>query len=344
MLAILLSPSAFHVKSQEKRRRHRNLAVVMLVASAATLMISSTPSSNKGSIKYLRFSRYLLATEPSANSTTAGTDIWVVNQPKSGTGFLVSTALGATPSQGDKCTATKEGHIWTYDCPKQSRVFRTHDAPEAGKFRTDEAGRAALVGKNEEGKKEERGCFAVSGVRDPHLSIPSRFFESNKNRLCDGHLAEKEVISEYVEWLSSSDEPRLQMHTTSELVKAFGIQDFSHALDGMYQSGYALFEGPSDTTSPWNGCKLLLVQLDFEENNDNISEGLSTLLNDDVKPAEYPSRTDLCPDAAGIYKALQEFELTDDLLRILAKDNPELRQGLNYYRRRSSEDLIVKSE
>ena len=319
------------------RRRHRNLAVVMLVASVATLMISSTPSSSKGSGNYLRFSRYLLAAESSANSTV-GTDIWVINQPKSGTGFLVSTALGATPSQGDKCSAKKEGQIWTYDCPQESRVFRTHDASEAIKFRTNEASQAALGG------KKERSCFVVSGVRDPHLSIPSRFFESNKDRLCDGHRAEEEVIGEYVDWLRSSDEPRLQMHTTSELVKGFDIQDFPHALNGMYQSGYALFKGPSDTTSPWNGCELLLVQLDFEENNNNIAKGLRTLLNHDVKPAEYPSRTDLCPNAAGIYNALQEYELTDDLLRILAKYNPELRQGLNYYRRRSSEGIIVKSE
>lgn len=213
------------------------------------------------------------------------------------------------------------------DCPeeKNSRVFRTHSASQAAKFRMNEA-------------DQEKKCFVISGVRDPHLSIPSRFFQSNKNRFCNGDLTKEEVIDEYDDWLRSSPTPRLQMSTTNDVVEAFGIHDFSHALNDMYVSGFALFKGPSDSASPWNGCELLLVQLDFEESSDNIAKGLSRLFHGDVKLESYPKTIDLCPDAANIDKALKEHELTDDLLNILAGDNPELLQGLNYYRRRSSKD------
>ena len=75
------------------------------------------------------------------------------------------------------------------------------------------------------------------------------------------------------------------------------------------------------------------MQLDFEESNDNIAAGLSLVLNDDVTPAVYMymNRSDLCPTAADNYNALKEHGLTEEVLSILAQDNPELRQGVDYY-------------
>ena len=263
--------------------------------------------------------------------TNAGADIWVINQPKSGTGFLVSTVEKAKMCQNPNELEVGD-QIRSYECEEGgTRIIRTHVPSEASKLRLHEI--------SQSGEKE---CLVVSGIRDPHLSIPSLFFEYNKERFCNGDQTKDEIIAEYDDWLRKSVKPRQQMQTTSELTKAFGITDFSAALDEMNQSGFALFkgpEGPADTTSPWSGCELLLVQLDFEESNENIAKGLSTLLNVDVVPAAHPSRTDLCPDAASNYKALQEYELTDDLINTLSKDNAELRQGINYYRRRSMEGM-----
>ena len=259
--------------------------------------------------------------------TNAGADIWVINQPKSGTGFLVSTVEKATMCQNKEVEVGDQ--IRSYECEEGgTRIIRTHEPSAASKLRRHEIARS--------GEKE---CLVVSGIRDPHLSIPSLFFEYNKERFCNGDQTKDEIIVEYEDWLRKSVKPRQQMQTTSELTKAFGITDFPHALDEMNQSGFSLFKGPADTTSPWSGCELLLVQLDFEESNENIAKGLSTLLNVDVVPAAHPSRTDLCPDAADNYKALKEYELTDDLVNTLSNDNPELRQGVNYYRHRSMEGM-----
>ena len=90
-------------------------------------------------------------------------------------------------------------------------------------------------------------------------SIPSLFYEYNKERFCNDDQTKEEIVVEYEDWLRNSDKPRQQMRTTSELTKAFGITDFSFLLDEIYESGFALFKGPADSSSPWGGCELLLV-------------------------------------------------------------------------------------
>ena len=257
-----------------------------------------------------------------------GADIWVINQPKSGTGFLVSTVAEAKQCQEEGQEVIHQ--VRSYECKQDgTRLFRTHSTTQASKLRLYEYGDGQM------GEKPK--CVVVSGVRNPHFSIPSLFFESNKDRFCNGEQTKDEIIDEYDAWLRSDPGPRLQMSTTNEVTKAFGIQDFSYALDAMSNSGYALFEGPSDPASPWNECWLLLVQLDFDEKSTNIAAGLSLVLNNDVTPAAYVNRSDLCPAATDNYTALKEHSLTEELLSALAQDNPELRQGFDYYRPNSQE-------
>lgn len=256
-------------------------------------------------------------------------EIWVINQPKCGTGSLVDTVI-----EPENCN--EEGineQILLYRCPKHLKVFRTHHVAIASEYREKEQ---ALH------KQKRSNCLVVSAVRDPRISIPSLFFEYNKERFCDGRQSGAEILTEYDYWLRNSIEPTLQMRTTSEVSEAFGLQDFGAVLERMKHSGFAVFEESSNLDSPWNGCKLLLVQLDFEENNENISKGFSALLGESVVAAQGPTRAELCPHARKNYKLVKGYVIEEDIVVKLAKDSPELRHGFNYYRKaRVSGDHIA---
>ena len=73
-------------------------------------------------------------------------------------------------------------------------------------------------------------------------SIPSIFYEYNKERFCNDDQTKEEIVVEYEDWLRNSDKPRQQMRTTSELTKAFGITELRQGVN-YYRRRYS---GQSD--------------------------------------------------------------------------------------------------
>ena len=265
------------------------------------------------------------------SSDTMVREIWIINQPKCGTGSLVDTVIKPENCKGEGVNK----QILLYSCPQQGKVFRTHNFALASKHK--ESRRDAHVGVH-----THNSCFVVSALRDPHNSIPSLFFEHNKGKFCDGRQSGAEILAEYNYWLRNSIEPELQMRTVFEVSKAFGLQDFGAVLERMKRSGFAVFEESSSLDSPWNGCKLLLVQLDFEKNNGNISKGFSALLGESIVAAQGPTRDELCPQAKKNYQMIKDYVIGEDVMAKLTKDSPELRHGFDYYRKaRVSGDHIT---
>jgi len=223
-----------------------------------------------------------------------------------------------------KCVENKKKGILEYPCPNDSVLYRTHQP----KIATEEKKR--LIAKKEAEGIEPGTCIVLSAIRDPMLSIPSLFFEGKKRELCDGSHRTEEVLDMYEEFLHGS-RVRTTFQVTAELLEEFGVKDFEGAIESLEEDGFT-FIANSDRNSPWNGCELLLMMIDYDDYNINIQAGFDKVFAD-IQFKQKRGREEQFPMAAGTYQALKEYELTDAHLKMMTKDNPKLRCGINFYQK-----------
>lgn len=258
--------------------------------------------------------------------------IWIVNQPKCGTGTLERSVLW-----GLDCELT-DGGEFKDDMPKLDYKTRFHVCPAHNKtfFRTH----SRLTSRMKEhvngvmeamGTKPER-CVVMTAVRDPLLSIPSLFFEANKVKYCEGEQTKEEIVEAYEKFLKGSRGPPRQAETTAAVLRDFGVTDILGAMERLSEEGYAFFDQP-DGDSPWAGCELLFLQIDYDVSNSNLDAGLGRAI-EGLKLQSVPSREELCPKAVDNYHALVNHEIREEHIDRFAKRNPEMRDIITYYKNR----------
>ena len=189
----------------------------------------------------------------------------------------------------------------------------------------------------------QRGkCFVITSIRDPINTIPSLFFWINRERYCDGTQSKEEVLAEYVDWLRNTKStdplgsaPQTSFQTTSELLQMFGIgrEEFRPTLEKLVDDGHLVLPGPPHRYDTWFGCTLLLLQVDWERGFDHMTTNINQLDGmDEVTLALANDMDRKCPASEELHRAVKEYELSEEMLRHLARDNPELWDGIEYYR------------
>eukprot|EP00568_Trieres_chinensis_P013752 CAMPEP_0183296314 /NCGR_PEP_ID=MMETSP0160_2-20130417/3925_1 /TAXON_ID=2839 ORGANISM="Odontella Sinensis, Strain Grunow 1884" /NCGR_SAMPLE_ID=MMETSP0160_2 /ASSEMBLY_ACC=CAM_ASM_000250 /LENGTH=334 /DNA_ID=CAMNT_0025457917 /DNA_START=94 /DNA_END=1098 /DNA_ORIENTATION=+ len=313
----------------------RLACLVAIGALLLLLTVKSGKSAGGGGNQQLRSAESspsaALSPEHKLGRNDAGT-IWIINQPKCGTGSLewsVWDGLGCELSDGAAYEAKmpKLGHQTQtryFDCPNDKKLFRSHSAGEANLVKgvVDEV----MEG---EGTKPDR-CLVVTAVRDPRLSIPSRFFETKKKTYCHGKQSRDQVLGEYDRFLSTSNMPSKQAETTAHMLRLFGVTDIRAAMEQLTGRGYAFFDGP-DPEGPWAGCELLFLQIDYEESNQNLDVGLDHGI-EGVTMHQNTKREDQCPKAADNYHAMIEHGISQEHIDRYAETNPEIRDIIAYYK------------
>ena len=115
-----------------------------------------------------------------------GAEIWVINQPKCGTGAMQGSVLTA-------CNCVRISNSERLDkgsCANGAVLYRTHDPNSATKEKK------RLIEEKKAAGTKPGSCMVLSAIRNPMLSIPSFFFEKNSD-LCDGERATDDVIQMY---------------------------------------------------------------------------------------------------------------------------------------------------
>lgn len=253
-----------------------------------------------------------------------GAEIWVINQPKCGTGAMQGSVLTAW-----NCVKISNSELlYEGSCANGAVLYRTHDPNSA----TEEKKR--LIEEKKAAGTKPGSCMVLSAIRNPMLSIPSFFFEKNSD-LCDGERATDDVIQMYEDFLHS-DVPNLQMSVAAAVLEEFGVTDFKGAVEALEEDGFRFFTTP-DPDSPWAGCELLLMMIDYDEQNTNIHAGFDQFF-EDIMFRQNDKREELCPNAADLYHALQNYELTDEHISVMTQDNPELKDGIDFYRKLQSQN------
>ena len=194
--------------------------------------------------------------------------------------------------------------------------FRTHHADSATQVRSKDSTRADR-------------CVAISAVRNPHLTIPSLFFELHKHELCDGSQPVEDVTRMYEKYLASPM-PASQVLTIANVLRNFNGKHFDlyQALTMLAEDGVAMFN-KAEEGSAWAGCELIMLQIDHDEDRANVDQTMGVLFPGGFDPAK--SRSDLCPNAMESIEAVYNYKLTDQHLDRFAQIHPEMRDLFRYY-------------
>lgn len=263
-------------------------------------------------------------------------DIWLINQPKCGTGYL-ERVITTSPSLNCKPYDDTEGTKFV-DCGNNKLYFRTHSVETATTVKT-----LFDLGRSRNAAKVDQ-CVAITALRNPLQSIPSMFFQSwsicegdsahsrsCNQRLCDGSLPVGDVVTMYERYLASSM-PARQVQTTANMIKAFSGEDVDlyEAFSMLAEKGVAFFEN-TNMDSPWAGCELIFLQIDHDDDGGNVDNTMGVLFPGELKSFLSFSRSHHCPNAAESIEAIYNYELTDQHLDRFAKTNPEMREVFRYY-------------
>ena len=131
----------------------------------------------------------------------AGAEVWLVNQPKCGTGTLLislvtslvcdpeeenwNATLGDYEAISEYVDSTQlsaldilpdNNQFCTYDCANENHLVFTHTPRNTMALRMEYQSRKA------EQNQDAGKCVVVSAIRDPHGSIPSLWFWMNRER------------------------------------------------------------------------------------------------------------------------------------------------------------------
>jgi len=259
--------------------------------------------------------------------------IWIVNQPKCGTGSIEKSVtwglnceladMAPYQQEMDKIQVPLYYKTRTFECPDNRRVFRSH-SKDSGLVK-------AAVDASFPQRHDEERCLVITAVRNPLLSIPSLFFEENKARYCDGAQSEEEVLADYEKFLGHNGGPPRQVETTAHVLKEFGVRDIAGAMDRLTGRGYAFFREPA-ADGPWAGCELLFLQIDYDEANSNLDIGLDHAV-EGISMLPLESRQEICPKAAVNYRAMIEHEIKQEHIDRFDETHPEMGVIISYYKK-----------
>lgn len=317
-----------------KRMRNSKTAYVagcFLFAAGALIFSNNEIDSVEGGLRERR-RMDAVATKPEAPEHKIGADdsgvIWIVNQPKSGTRSIESSiwgALGCEPPPSGESLPSVGHEMRHMECPGNKMLFRTHT-----KKVNEVKGNVDKVLKGARKKFDQ--CVVITAVRDPLLSIPSVFFEMNKDEYCDGSHGKEEVIESYADFLKTSEAPGKQAETTAEILRVFGVETdgILEAMNLLSETGYAFFDQPN-SEGPWAGCELLLLQLDYDESNSNLDAALGHAI-EGVTMKQKGGRKQLCPKAAETYEALVNHKIDDEHIKRYCDEHPEMHGVMTYYK------------
>lgn len=210
-----------------------------------------------------------------------------------------------------------------FDCGNNKMFFRTHFADSATTVKT------LFDLWNSMDKNRAGRCVAISAVRNPLESIPSRFFQSHRE-LCNGSQPLEDVLQMYEDYLASPLSAS-QVLTIADVLRIFAGKDVDlyQALTKLSENGVAFFN-EAEESSPWAGCELVVVQIDHDEDGMNVDHTMGVLFPGEFDPAL--SRPELCPNAIENIEAIYNYELTDQHLDGFAQNNPEMRDLFRYYK------------
>ena len=108
-----------------------------------------------------------------------GAEVWLINQPKCGTGTLLTSLVASMDCEEYKPTKVADQstqQIHTYGCNNNNALTVTHTPENAVALRMEM--QAQKAAQNEDAGK----CVVVTSIRDPHNSIPSLWFWMNRER------------------------------------------------------------------------------------------------------------------------------------------------------------------
>ena len=111
-----------------------------------------------------------------------GAEVWLINQPKCGTGTLLTSLAASMYCEEEPTKVADQIHTWI--CNNSNALMVTHTPENAMALRMErQANKAA---RNDDSGK----CVVVTSIRDPHNSIPSLWFWMNRERceFDEGHL------------------------------------------------------------------------------------------------------------------------------------------------------------
>ena len=120
--------------------------------------------------------------EPPPNVITrqdTGAEVWLINQPKCGTGTLLTSLVSSMDCeeyQSTKVADQSNRQIHTYGCNNDNALTVTHTPENAVALRMEM--QAQKAARNEDPGK----CVVVTSIRDPRNSIPSLWFWMNRER------------------------------------------------------------------------------------------------------------------------------------------------------------------
>jgi len=241
--------------------------------------------------------------------------IWIVNQQKCGTNTLELSMAKAL-----QCYEARKN---VHDCLGGKKLLRFHSIEKAERLQEQFKNRMDRMGTKHQ-------CVAITAVRDPLHSIPSRFFDINWQRFCDGTQSKKEIIKEYEQFLLGPLPPS-QVDTTANMLRAFGAQDILEAMELLSEEGYTFFNQP-DCNSPWAGCELLFLQIDYDDSKSNLDKGLGSVYKD-AKTIERYDRTEVCPNAMENYNAVKNYRISDEQIEMYSEINPDFHDVITYYQK-----------
>jgi len=272
-----------------------------------------------------------------------GAEVWLINQPKCGTGTLLGSLVASMDCEEYPYRSTKVAdqvqQIHTYGCNNDNILTVTHTPESAMALRMElQAQRAA---QNQDAGK----CVVISSIRDPHDSIPSLWFWMNRDRYCEGLQSKKEVLDEYQTWLRtpkdelkekySKSTPHESLQTTAELLSMFGVPRANEALLQVLRQlaadGHTVIDAPTDGI--WASCSLLLLQIDWQKGSvDHITRSLDVYGVEGTQVYIGNDNKSNCPKSEENYRHVKAYELGDGTIDYLSVDNPELKAGMTYYK------------
>ena len=280
--------SASPASRRGQRRSRTSTAAAAVLSSLAALvcLIGSSDINDNDALhnRSLRALRNSLAVSPtyarSKNVVNPKVDrnaqVWVINQPKTGTGTLLKSLISSMSCSDENSGGIPKGSGWTFDCPNRNVLLGTHDLETANEKRRSMLQEAkALSAGGNSGTGNEGKCMVVTNVRDPHDSIPSLWFWMNRDRYCDGLQSKDEVLTEYLEWVNmdrgqidakfhgKAPYPHDSLKKFAGVLEMFGVSpssgDFLQTLTSLASDGHVVIESPYDDLdeSLWAGCSLL---------------------------------------------------------------------------------------
>jgi len=235
----------------------------------------------------------------------------IINTPKCGTGGMYSHLSESLSCQFRR---TKSDGVFIAPCgaAKGVDIIKAHQRESALTFLKEYLDtRRDKVREKGEPKK----CLIITAVRDPKTWLPSKFMEDEKRRYCEADdITPEQTVSHFREWLVRS--AGLNRHRAQWNIPHF-LDMYGHTLEDQMEvfkmnGGYSLLPpvaGSGAMGDPIEAmCSLLFLHFEQAKRWPEIFKKLSPDISYDAPE----NRDELCPNNVERYRAVQNYELTDE--------------------------------